>query len=133
MFPQMTLRGALHRYFLPDKKEEICALRHFCASDVANIKNGKKILSSLNHLIKFMIDELKKKNKYYDKPTNDEVNTMYQFAIGTILALSKNNRSESFSWRTHYKNVEVVTRKKIIIRFINIISNFNIIFIFISL
>ena len=57
-----------------------------------------------------MADELKKKKKYYNKPTPDELNIMYQFASGTVLGLSKNNRSESFSWRTHYKNVEVVTR-----------------------
>ena len=76
-FPQMTLRGALHRYFLPDTKNEICATRHFHACDVANIKNGKIILSGLHHLMKFMMNELKKKNKFYDKPTNEQIDMIY--------------------------------------------------------
>ena len=59
-----------------------------------------------------MVNELKKKNKFYDNPTKEQLDMMYKVASGTVLDLSKNKRSESFSWRTHYKNIEVITRKK---------------------
>ena len=62
--------------------------------------------------MKFMMNELKKKNKFYDKPTNEQLDMMYKVASGTVLAISTNKRSESFSWRTHYKNIEIITRKK---------------------
>ena len=111
VFPPMTLRGALYRYFLPDENNKVCAFKHFHASDVANIKNDKRILSSLHRLIKFIINMLKAKNKVYPNPSTEDVDEMYKLGSGPVLALSKSNRSESFSWRTHYKNVEEATRK----------------------
>ena len=51
------------------------------------------------------------KNKFYDNPTNEQLDMMYKFASDAVLALSKNKRSESFSWKTHYKNIEVIKKK----------------------
>lgn len=109
-FPHMTLRNAFHRYFLPDTKNKICPLRYLHTCDVANLKNGKRILSSLHILFKFIINELKNKNKFYDNPTDQQLDTMYKVGSGCILSFSKNNRAESFSWRTHYKNLEMFRR-----------------------
>ena len=110
-FPQMTLRNAFHRYFLPDTKNQVCPFKFFQSCDVANIKNGRRILSSLNTLMKFMIDELKKKNKFHNDPTEEQVDTMYRECSGYVFSITSSHRAESFSWRTHYKNLDAHNRK----------------------
>ena len=62
--------------------------------------------------MKSMISEIKKKQLYYDHPTEDQVNIMYKASSGSVLSLSQNNRAEAFSWQTHSKNLALATKKK---------------------
>jgi hypothetical protein len=60
-FPnKMTLRTAFHRYFLVDHKSGVGPLRFLKASDMCRQKNGRRNISNLKCLMKFMTDICKK-------------------------------------------------------------------------
>ena len=103
-FPnKMTLRTAIHRYYLPDLMNDICPLKYLTGTDVIKCKNGRRNISSLHMLMKFMADEAKNKSipTLPRKPTEDDINKYYRMVSGFVLSLSNNPRSESFTWQTH--------------------------------
>ena len=105
-FPnKMTLRTAWHRYFLVDHQSGVCQLRHLTAKDLVNQKNGRRNISNLKNLMKYMINICKAKNLYFDNPTEKQVSTMYSNAASQVLKLSNNRRCEAFSWHTHVRNI----------------------------
>ena len=61
-----------------------------------------------------MMEEVKKKKINCDNsPSEQDIDKMYKCASGSVLSASINTRVETFSWRTHYKNVVLKKKKKI--------------------
>ena len=81
----------------------ICPLKYLTCTDVIKCKNGRRNISTLHMLMKYMADEARKKNfpTLSRKSTEDDVNKYYRKVSGFILSLSNNPRSESFTWQTH--------------------------------
>ena len=69
VFPnKMTLRSAWHRYHLMDHESGVCPLKFLTATDVVKQSNGRRNLSNLKMLIKYMIDKCKQIDCYIDDP-----------------------------------------------------------------
>ena len=106
VFPnKMTLRTAWHRYFLLDHESGVCPLKYLTATDLKKQSNGRRNISNLKMLMKFMTDKCKEKGIFVDKPNEKELDSMYRSVAGDVLSLSNNPRSETFSWHTHVRNV----------------------------
>ena len=111
-FPnKMTLRTAMLRYYLTDHTNRICPLKYLTSSDVINCKNGRRNISNLHMLMKYMAEEARKKNIALlpRRPSEDEVNKYYRKVSGFVLSLTNNPRSETFTWQTQ---ATYVARKK---------------------
>ena len=103
-FPnKMTLRTAVLRYYLADHTNGICPLKYITGTDVINCKNGRRNISNLHMLMKYMADEARRRNIAGPprKASEDEVNKYYRKVSGFVLSLSSNPRAESFTWQTH--------------------------------
>ena len=101
----MTLRTAWHRYFLVGHQSDVCQLRHLTAKDLVNQKNGRRNISNLKNLMKYMINIYKAENLCFDNPTEKQVSTMYSNEASQVIKLSSNRRCKAFSWHTHARNV----------------------------
>ena len=63
-------------------------------------------------IINFMINIAKGKNIFTDKPSEDDVNRMYNQICGNVLSLNKNTRSESYSWHSHVRYISKTKNMK---------------------
>lgn len=106
VFPnKMTLRSAWHRYHLVDHELGICPMKYLKTTDVVKQPNGRRNISNYKMLMKHMIQKCKEIDCYVDKPSENDVNEMYQKVSSQVLKLSNNKRCELFSWYTHVRNV----------------------------
>ena len=112
VFPnKMTLRTAFHRYFLFDHTSGVGPLKNLEATDMAKQSNGKRNLSSLRGLMKFMVVLLRSTNSYVNEPTEKDVDIMYRKVAGHVLSLSNSPRAELLSWHSHVRNVSKSKKK----------------------
>ena len=124
VFPnKMTLRSAWHRYHLMDHESGVCPLRFLTTMDVVKQSNGRRNLSNLKMLMKYMVEKCKEIDCYVDKPSENDVNDMYRKISSQVLRLSNNKRCELISWHTHVRNVN-----KELKRIRNVTSNKTIFF-----
>jgi len=106
VFPnKMTLRTAWHRYFLMDHESGVCPLKYLTATDLKKQSNGRRNISNMKMLMNFMINKCKEDGIFVENPTEKELDSMYRRVAGSVLCLSNNPRSETFSWHTHVRNV----------------------------
>ena len=106
IFPnKMTLRTAWHRYHLVDHESGVCPLKNLTTSDVSKQSNGRRNLSNLKMLMKYMIEKCKQIDCYVNKPSEEQVNEMYRKVASHVLKLSDNKRCELFSSHTHVRKV----------------------------
>ena len=107
-FPlKIGLRNAFYRYFMQDTATKVGLLKNLTNHDVLKIPGCRKYLNNYKALIKFMLDEAKKRKCHYENPTDAELNRMYNASCSVVFALSKNKRAETFSWTTHAKNMHL--------------------------
>ena len=100
-FPnKVSLRNIWQRWFLCDEQNKICPLRRLQTKDVRNTKNGRRNLSGLSMVMKYMIFKAKEKGVYYDDPNEEQVMEMFHKISGCVFALNKNARCETFSWHS---------------------------------
>ena len=93
VFPnKMTLRSAWHRYHLMDHESAVCPLRFLTTIDVVKQSNGRRNLSNLKMLIKYMIEKCNEIDCYVDKPSESDINDMYWKVSSQVLRLSNNKR-----------------------------------------
>ena len=97
----MTLQSAWYRYHLLDHESGVYPLKFLTATDVIEQSNGRRNLSNLKMLIKYMIDKCKQIDCYVADSNENDVNEMNRKVASHVLNLSNNTRCELFSWRTH--------------------------------
>ena len=98
VFPnKMTLQSVWHKYHPLDHESGVCPLKFLTATDVIKQSNGRRNLSNLKMLVKYMIDKCKQINFYVADPNENDVNEMYRKVVSHVLKLSNNTRCELFS------------------------------------
>ena len=59
-----------------------------------------------------MILEAKKKQVYFDKPTEEQLDTMFKVASGKLFSLTENTRAETLSWHTYIRYLNKSKKKE---------------------
>ena len=94
-----------------DHESGVYPLRFLTTMDVVKQSNGRRNLSNLKMLIKYMIEKCNEIGCYVDKPSESDINDMYWKVSSQVLRLSNNNRCELFSWHTHVRNVNMELKR----------------------
>ena len=111
-FPlKIGLRNSFYRYFFGDESTKVGPLRYLTTQDVFKMKKNRKYLNNYKAQMKFMLDEAKERNCFFNNPTEAQFNLMYDASCSKVFALSNNKRAETFSWGTHAKNMHLYLSK----------------------
>ena len=111
-FPlKIGLRISFYRYFFGDESTKVGPLRYLTTQDVFKMKKNRKYLNNYKALMKFMLDEAKERNCFFNNPIKAQFGIMYDASRDKVFALSNNKRAETFSWGTHAKNMHLYLSK----------------------